>query len=110
MSFSEIGSSCAQTLMWNQDFSYACPDTFCVVSFLGGTAMLEPERLREECVRMFCVFVFVFVLSCGLALPSETNLGHVVSGACCTIQTSDLHMAVTKVFIRMNVSDLGLLN
>ena len=32
------------------------------------------------------------------------NLGHVLSGPCLVIETSKLHMAVTKVFIRMSAN------
>ena len=40
----------------------------------------------------------------------NANLGHVVSGACCIVQTSNLHLAVTKVFIIMNVNEFSMVN
>ena len=49
MSFFEICSSCAQTLMWNQDFSYACPDTFCVVSFFDPLVLgCTPKGAKQK--------------------------------------------------------------
>ena len=56
--------------------------------------------LWKECAHRCLLW---FLLSRGLLLPSEANLGHVVSCACCTTQAPDLHMAVTKVFIHMSV-------
>ena len=43
------------------------------------------------------------------AVSREANLGHVQSGACCAIQPSETCIAVTKVFINLNVSLCGLL-
>jgi hypothetical protein len=59
---------------------------------VGSTARLEQEKATVQMCTTFDV-------SC------EANLSHVVIGAACIIQTSDLPMAVTKVFIRMKVND-----
>ena len=40
-----------------------------------------------------------------VSISSEAKLGHVMSGPCCTIQTTNLQMVVMKVFIVMLVSD-----
>ena len=66
-----------------------------VMNYILGNVCLWKE-CAHHCL-LWCL------LSRGLLLPSEANLGHVVSCACCTTQAPDLHMAVTKVFISMSV-------
>ena len=45
-----------------------------------------------------------------LDVSGKANLGHVWSAIFCIIQTTDLAMAATKVFLRMSVNDFGMLN
>ena len=44
------------------------------------------------------------LISTTAIVSRKANLGHVQSGACCAIQTSETHIAVTKVFINLNVN------
>ena len=43
-----------------------------------------------------------------VGISCEANLGHVMSGALCPSRTANLHMAMTKVFISMDVIDFVL--
>ena len=74
---------------------------------VGSTAPLDPKWRRIELVQLG--FFLVKLISTTWAVSREADLGHVQSGACCAIQPSETCIAVTKVFINLNVSLCGLL-
>ena len=74
---------------------------------VGSTAPLDPKWRRIELVQLG--LFLVKLISTTWTVSREADLGHVQSGACCAIQPSETCIAVTKVFINLNVKVCGLL-